>query len=71
MRPRNDQIRKEIMSYIHKHRGQKGYSPSIREISKAVNRSTTAVWHHVQVLVSEGKLENAGVARGLIPLRKN
>ena len=48
--------KKEILEYIKSYINEKGYSPTIREIGKAVGlQSTSAVSFHLVKLRKEGK----------------
>lgn len=49
-----EEIRQAIIDYIKQH----GYSPSVREIGKAVGlKSTSAVQNHLNRMFAEGMLE--------------
>lgn len=50
--------KKEILDYIKSYINEKGYSPTIREIGKAVGlQSTSAVSFHLVKLRKEGKID--------------
>lgn len=57
--------KKEILDYIKSYINEKGYSPTIREIGKAVGlQSTSAVSFHLVKLRKEGKIDyEEGVPR--------
>ena len=47
----------EILEYINKKLSSEGYSPSVREIGKAVNlKSTSSVQYHLDNLIKKGLL---------------
>ena len=57
----------EILEFIQNKINKEGYSPSIREIAKAVNlKSTSSVQHHLNNLVKKGMIEKkANLSRSL------
>lgn len=57
--------KKDILDYIESYINEKEYSPTIREIAKAVGiHSTSAVSFHLQQLRKEGKIDyKEGVPR--------
>lgn len=59
-----------ILAVIERRWGATGRTPSVREIARAVGlRSTSAVQHHIDVLVREGLLERVpGESRSLRPV---
>lgn len=63
--------KKEIFSYIESYIGERGYSPSVREIGKAVGlQSTSTVAFHLRQLRKEKRIEYVeGVSR-TITIRK-
>ena len=47
----------EILEYINQKLTTEGYSPSVREIAKAVNlKSTSSVQYHLDNLIKKGLL---------------
>ena len=58
--------KKEILDYIESYINEKGYSPTIREIGKAVGlQSTSAVSFHLVKLRKEGKIDYAFLGQSL------
>ena len=57
----------EILKYINKKLTTEGYSPSVREIAKAVNlKSTSSVQYHLDNLIKKGLLtKKANLSRSL------
>ena len=50
----------EILNYIDKNNDLKGYSPTVREICKAVNlKSTSTVQYHLNKLINLGYLQKS------------
>ena len=46
----------EVLMFIHNHQQAKGYSPTVREISRNLYMSTTSVQRHLYKLVELGYL---------------
>lgn len=59
--------RRQVLDFVRRHIESHGYAPSVREIGAAVGiKSTKAVKHHLDILVSAGELERVpGRARSL------
>ncbi len=57
----------EILEYINRKISSEGYSPSVREIGKAVNlKSTSSVQYHLDNLIKKGLLsKKANLSRSL------
>ena len=57
----------EILEYINRKLTSEGYSPSVREIAKAVNlKSTSSVQYHLDNLIKKGLLtKKANLSRSL------
>ena len=50
-------MQNEILDYINQKITTEGYSPSVREIAKAVNlKSTSSVQYHLDILIQKGLL---------------
>lgn len=50
-------MRDKVYDFIVEFIGDKGYSPSYREIAKAVGlKSTASVLHHLDSLAAEGRI---------------
>lgn len=58
----------EILEYIKKHLNNHGYPPTVREICKAVNLSSSATVHvHLQKLEDKGYIKrDSSISRGII-----
>tara|TARA_B100001109_G_scaffold237408_1_gene218495 strand:- start:15 stop:599 length:585 start_codon:yes stop_codon:yes gene_type:complete len=63
----------EILNYINKKLTFEGYSPSVREIAKAVNlKSTSSVQYHLDNLINKGLLsKKANMSRSLSNNKKH
>ncbi len=63
----------EILEYINKKISSEGYSPSVREIGKAVNlKSTSSVQYHLDNLIKKGLLsKKANLSRSLSNNKRN
>ena len=63
----------EILEYINKKISSEGYSPSVREIGKAVNlKSTSSVQYHLDNLIEKGLLsKKANLSRSLSNNKRN
>ena len=63
----------EILEYINKKILSEGYSPSVREIGKAVNlKSTSSVQYHLDNLIKKGLLsKKANLSRSLSNNKRN
>jgi repressor LexA len=73
-KPGINQTRQKIMEYIRDFYDERGYSPTVRDIMKGCNLSSTAVvQHHLKVLESEHQIErDSKVFRSIqLPDRKN
>ena len=73
-KPGTNQTRQKIIEYIRDFYDKKGYSPTIRDIMKGCDLSSTAVVeHHLKVLESEHQIErDSKVFRSIqLPDRKN
>jgi len=46
--------RDDILGFLSDHIATHGYSPSLREIAAAIDRSQTTVRYHVRILEKEG-----------------
>lgn len=56
----------KILCFINEYIERSGFSPSYREISKAVGlRSTSSIHHHVMKLKKEGRLIGGELPRTL------
>lgn len=65
--PRQKQVLDLICRFIEKHE----YPPSLQEIAKHINKSTSTAQHYVDELLVKGYLEKEeNVARGITPLKK-
>lgn len=73
-KPGMNQTRQKIMEYIREFYDERGYAPTVRDIMKGCNLSSTAVvQHHLKVLESEHQIErDSKVFRSIqLPDRKN
>jgi len=63
----------EILEYINRKISSEGYSPSVREIGKAVNlKSTSSVQYHLDNLIKKGLLsKKANLSRSLSNNKRN
>lgn len=73
-KPGINQTRQKIIEYIRDFYDERGYAPTVRDIMKGCNLSSTAVvQHHLKVLESEHQIErDSKVFRSIqLPDRKN
>lgn len=50
-------VRQRILEFVRKYISERGYSPTVREIGKAVGLSSTATVHkHLTILSQEGRI---------------
>ena len=73
-KPGTNQTRQKIIEYIRDFYDERGYAPTVRDIMKGCNLSSTAVvQHHLKVLESEHQIErDSKVFRSIqLPDRKN
>lgn len=63
----------KILDFVESYRNEHGFPPSVRELVAATGlRSTSSVAHHVDHLISIGRLRRTpGVARGLVVVQDN
>ncbi len=62
---------KEILNFIGKFIGSKGYSPTIREIGEALNiTSTNGVDYHLQILERNGLIKRSNMKSRTITINK-
>ena len=61
----------EILEYINHKLTTEGYSPSVREIAKAVNlKSTSSVQYHLDNLIKKGLLSKKQTYQGHYQITK-
>ena len=57
----------QTLKFIHQHRNEKGYPPSIREIQAGLDfHSTNSVWYWLTSLEEDGYItREPGISRGI------
>lgn len=54
--PRGDLARLRIREYIGKYRERRGFSPTVREMSQALDIPTTTIYYHLKQMQQRGEL---------------